>query len=193
MDQKQGAGHNSILKVRYSPYGLPTPALPATPLLFAGQYLDTETGFYYLRARYYDPSTAQFLSRDPADATTGTSYSYAANDPINAVDPTGQSWWNPFSWTPTEQYWFGAIPGVGNVYSLASFLRDIGQGHYYDAGCSALGIFNGGFVLAVIGDWCGLTAHAGDYQNEHWYGPGSPPAPRAPAPQPTPAAPSPRC
>jgi uncharacterized protein RhaS with RHS repeats len=33
-----------------------------TPLGFAGQYTDPETGFQYLRARYYDPATAQFVS-----------------------------------------------------------------------------------------------------------------------------------
>jgi RHS repeat-associated protein len=28
--------------------------------------LDAESGLQYLRARYYDPATAQFLTRDPA-------------------------------------------------------------------------------------------------------------------------------
>ena len=34
-------------------------------LRYAGEYQDSESGCYYLRARYYDPSTAQFLA-DPA-------------------------------------------------------------------------------------------------------------------------------
>src|SRR5947209_4184036 len=29
-------------------------------LLFQGEYLDSESSLYYLRARYYDPTTAQF-------------------------------------------------------------------------------------------------------------------------------------
>jgi len=48
--------------------------------------------------RYYDPGTAQFLSVDPAIDVTGQPYQYAADDPVNETDPTGQSWWNPVSW-----------------------------------------------------------------------------------------------
>ena len=45
----------------------------------------------YLRARYYDPSTGQFLSRDPIEDQTLQPYAYAGNDPTNAIDPTGLS------------------------------------------------------------------------------------------------------
>ena len=44
---------------------------------------------YYLRARYYDPTTAQFLTRDPLVAKTMSPYGYAAGDPLNASDPSG--------------------------------------------------------------------------------------------------------
>ena len=37
-----------------------------TPLGYDGQYTDSDTGLIYLRARYYDPATAQFLSADPS-------------------------------------------------------------------------------------------------------------------------------
>jgi RHS repeat-associated protein len=43
----------------------------------------------YLRARYYDPATAQFLSVDPMVAKTMSPYGYAAGDPLNASDPSG--------------------------------------------------------------------------------------------------------
>jgi hypothetical protein len=43
----------------------------------------------YLRARYYDPTTAQFLTVDPAYGQTGARYSYANRDPIDAADPSG--------------------------------------------------------------------------------------------------------
>jgi RHS repeat-associated protein len=35
------------------------------PIRFAGEYWDAESGMYYLRARYYDSASAQFLTRDP--------------------------------------------------------------------------------------------------------------------------------
>jgi RHS repeat-associated protein len=61
------------------------------PLGYAGQYSDSESGLIYLRARYYDPSTAQFVSRDPAVATTRAAYAYVHDNPLNAVDPTGMA------------------------------------------------------------------------------------------------------
>lgn len=60
-----------------------------TPLLFGGQYRDAESGLDYLRARYYDPSTAQFLSRDPAVALTHEPYAYANDNPLHGTDPSG--------------------------------------------------------------------------------------------------------
>jgi RHS repeat-associated protein len=65
-----------------------------TPLRFAGQYGDDESGLYYLRARYYDPATAQFLSRDPDAITTRQSYVYSADSPTNATDPSGLDFWS---------------------------------------------------------------------------------------------------
>jgi RHS repeat-associated protein len=39
------------------------------------------SGNFYLRARYYDPSTGQFISRDPKVSKTGTPYAYVADNP----------------------------------------------------------------------------------------------------------------
>ena len=60
-----------------------------TPLRWNGQYQDTDTGLYYLRTRYYNPATAQFLTRDPLEAQTLSSYGYVGGDPLNFSDPTG--------------------------------------------------------------------------------------------------------
>jgi RHS repeat-associated protein len=74
----------------YNPYGQVTNHTGAsTPLHYDGQYQDDETGLYYMRARYYDPSTAQFLTRDPLEDITGQPYSYAGDDPIDNGDPSG--------------------------------------------------------------------------------------------------------
>ena len=40
------------------------------PFRYSGEYFDEETGFYYLRARYYDPSIGRFLTEDPAEDGT---------------------------------------------------------------------------------------------------------------------------
>jgi RHS repeat-associated protein len=59
------------------------------PFMFAGQYFDSDSGLYYLRARYYDPSTGQFLSRDPLVDLTREPYGYVHDNPLNFTDPSG--------------------------------------------------------------------------------------------------------
>ncbi len=75
----------------YDPYGNPTGSTgtSTTPLGYDGQYTSNDTGLIYLRARTYDPTTAQFLSVDPLKAITGEPYAYATDDPLTWVDPSG--------------------------------------------------------------------------------------------------------
>jgi RHS repeat-associated protein len=61
----------------------------STPFQYAGQYTDSESGLQYLRARYYDPQTAQFLSVDPLVGLTQQPYGYAAENPMYWSDPSG--------------------------------------------------------------------------------------------------------
>ena len=55
---------------------------------YTGRELDEETGLYYYRARYYDPSIGRFISEDPIRATN--LYTYVDNRPLDLVDPTGK-------------------------------------------------------------------------------------------------------
>ncbi len=74
----------------YDPYGNVTAHTGSNTLFqFAGQYTDAETGLQYLRARYYDPTTSQFVSRDPLETITRQPYAYTADNPLNAIDPLG--------------------------------------------------------------------------------------------------------
>ena len=68
------------------------------PLRFAGEYNDSESGLYYLRARFYDTSSGQFISRDPVIAATREPYAYAGDSPLDATDPRGLAclaFWDP--------------------------------------------------------------------------------------------------
>ncbi len=57
---------------------------------YTGRELDTETGLYYYRARYYDPSTGRFVGEDPIGIEGGiNSYRYVSNGPVNSTDPSG--------------------------------------------------------------------------------------------------------
>ncbi|MDA8043926.1 MAG: glycosyltransferase family 39 protein [Actinomycetota bacterium] len=83
---------NTAATYTYDPYGNTTntsgtPGL--TSLRWQGQYQDPNTGLYYMRARWYDPQSGQFLDADPLLAATHQPYSYAGGDPINSADPSG--------------------------------------------------------------------------------------------------------
>lgn len=60
-----------------------------TPLQYDAQYTTENTNLIYLRARTYDPNTAQFLSVDPALQTTDEPYTYVGDNPENRNDPMG--------------------------------------------------------------------------------------------------------
>ena len=64
--------------------------------LFTGEQFDNEIGLNYNRARYYDPNTGRFISRDPFEGfndqpITLQDYLYGNVNPVNFVDPSGES------------------------------------------------------------------------------------------------------
>lgn len=83
----------------YDPFGTlaASTGTATSPLGFAGQYSDAETGFQYLRARYLDPASGQFLTRDALAAQTREPYGYVGNNPLNYTDPSGLCW-GPGCW-----------------------------------------------------------------------------------------------
>jgi RHS repeat-associated protein len=86
-----GSTGKSEATMTYDAYGntTGTTGTAKTPLGYDGQYTNTDTGLIYLRARTYDPLTAQFLTRDPLNALTREPYGYAHDNPVNGSDPTG--------------------------------------------------------------------------------------------------------
>ena len=65
------------------------------PLRYRGYYYDSETGYYYLQARYYDPTTRRFLNADSLASTgqgfVGTNmFAYCNNNPVRKEDVTGE-------------------------------------------------------------------------------------------------------
>lgn len=65
------------------------------PIRYRGYYYDTETGYYYLQSRYYDPSICRFINADDynyldKDIIMGLNlFAYCGNDPINYYDLDG--------------------------------------------------------------------------------------------------------
>ncbi len=67
------------------------------PIRYRGYYLDSETGLYYLNARYYSPQWRRFISPDSTEYLDPESvnglnlYAYCGNDPVNYADSSGNS------------------------------------------------------------------------------------------------------
>ncbi|MGC4116140.1 MAG: RHS repeat-associated core domain-containing protein [Myxococcales bacterium] len=64
------------------------------PYMFAGEAWEGGTGLYYNRARWLDVGTGKFVSEDPFrgsewEPATLHRYSYAAQDPVRFIDPSG--------------------------------------------------------------------------------------------------------
>ena len=82
---------------------------------FTGRWFDDATELYHFRARYYDPETGRFISRDPIGiwgdpSGLGNGYTYAGSNPWTFTDPTGlekhlYKWTDP--WNQGDQGRFG--------------------------------------------------------------------------------------
>ena len=92
---------NGVMQAEYvySPWGEIISAegdlAEINPLRYRGYYYDSETGFYYLQSRYYDPENHRFINADTAASTgqgfIGTNmFAYCLNIPNAARDTNGR-------------------------------------------------------------------------------------------------------
>jgi RHS repeat-associated protein len=78
----------------FDSFGVRTSGAPSVTNAFqyTGRELDSETGWYYYRARYYAPLLGRFLSEDPVQFGADFNfYRYAYNSPVRLADPMGLS------------------------------------------------------------------------------------------------------
>ena len=152
---------NVVASYSYDPWGklLSSSGTLANvnPLRYRGYYYDSETGFYYLQSRYYDPEIGRFINADSYASTDATGllstnmFAYCENDPVNRSDPSGEL--------------FGTISGLivgGLTGALSAYINgdDILAGTITGAvngGICGLivdsGVFTGGISLLL----CGVT------------------------------------
>jgi RHS repeat-associated protein len=71
------------------------PSTIQQPFTFTGREFDPESALYYYRARYYDPKTGRFWSKDPLGFSGGDAnlFRYVQNNPFYLVDALGL--WSP--------------------------------------------------------------------------------------------------
>ena len=69
------------------------------PFRYRGYFYDVETGLYYLKSRYYDPTTGRFINMDsityadPSVINGLNLYVYCENNPVMDIDPDGSWSW----------------------------------------------------------------------------------------------------
>ena len=95
---------NVVASYSYDPWGklLSSSGTLANvnPLRYRGYYYDSETGFYYLQSRYYEPEIGRFINADSYASTDATGllstnmFAYCENNPVMRVDPTGELFWD---------------------------------------------------------------------------------------------------
>ena len=93
---------NGVMQAEYiySPWGEIISAegdlAEINPLRYRGYYYDSETGFYYLQSRYYDPENHRFInadsyaSTDSGDAIACNMFAYCGNNPVMLGDKDGE-------------------------------------------------------------------------------------------------------
>ena len=93
---------NAVAISHYTPFGKELPVEGEMEFGFNGFGKEQETGLYYSAYRFYDPETGRFYSVDPKESSDSP-YCFCGNDPINRIDPKGDSWWGVL---------LGAVVGV---------------------------------------------------------------------------------
>jgi RHS repeat-associated protein len=83
----------------YDAFGMQIARTGTTPNVFqyTGEWLDSNLGLYYLRARYLNQATGRFWSRDPVEGKkccglSWNPYIYVKQNPVNEIDPTGRDY-----------------------------------------------------------------------------------------------------
>jgi RHS repeat-associated protein len=168
----------------YAPNGTPRAgSIVANPCLFTGQRYDAESGLYWCKTRYLEPTTGRYTTRDTlgiwGDPTNlGNGYTYAANNPWSMLDPFGmcsgeKSMYDRF-WDWVEEK-FGIshdtvmlvvdgvsfIPVLGAPADAASALDAYLRGDYFDFAASMVGF------VPVIGDLGKGAMKLGEFALQH--------------------------
>ena len=82
---------NSLGQFQYEPFGETISNGSDYPFQFAGR-MPIAKKLYQFRARNYDPLSARFISEDPLGFLQSSNlYRYVNNNPVNFLDPTGNS------------------------------------------------------------------------------------------------------
>ena len=141
------------------------------PFRYRGYYYDTETGFYYLQTRYYDPEIGRFINADDYELV-GTlasvpgqlnMYAYCNNNPVMYTDESGEAFFASLLAVFIGGLISGAITGA---FAIANQISTNGWNpkdwNWKDIGTSVVGGFVAGMISAIpLGGWLGALGFGG--------------------------------
>ncbi len=166
----------SITNAINLPVTNPESILIRNPLRYRGYYYDSETGFYYLQSRYYDPANHRFIN---ADCYTSTGqgfigynmFAYCNSTPVNGSDTCGTCYHSSdlavnchmCQGRPVDENLFSPINGQQECeYADMAY----GWGSIAKNGCGPVAIYN---ALGFLGKRQALSAIV-EYLGNSWNG-----------------------
>ena len=154
------ANGTKVAEYKYDPFGkviTATGSMAAiNPIRYRGYYFDTETGFYYLQARYYDPTICRFINADFPEYSNKVSlgdsnlFVYCGNNPVCNEDKNGE-WLNVV---------IGAVVGglIGGIVSAVTSYKETG---HVDWGSVIVNTATGAISGALSATGMNMFAQAG--------------------------------
>ncbi|MHB8061752.1 MAG: RHS repeat domain-containing protein [Ruminiclostridium sp.] len=112
----------------------------ANPFRYSSYQYDTESGFYYLKSRYYIPFMGKFLTRDKV--SSNNLYVYCNNNPVMYVDSSGNCLLNLVFSAAGAALFGGVTYLIGRIFNIS--------GWTLTAAVVALGAV-GGILAGILG------------------------------------------
>src|SRR5258708_2695562 len=136
----------------YDAFGNKINSTGTTPnnFLYRGEQYDSALGLYYLRARYMNPLTGRFMSRDPevgepTDPRTLHKYLYVGGDPVNLFDPTGRATYQKPGGAATEYLSLVSTAPIRvflfTQYAIPSYIQSVGVFQFWGGVTGLAGLF----------------------------------------------------
>ena len=129
------------------------------PIRYRGYYYDTETGFYYVSSRYYDPEIGRWINADTTDVLTATPmgltdknlFAYCDNNPVMRAD-YGGDFWHIVVGAAAGALIGGVVKAVSNAIEGKSLTDGLATAMLAGAASGALASTGVGIVGMVAGN-----------------------------------------
>ena len=149
--------YGEVIRYEYDAWGKPiiseyyfsshSEVMQNNPLRYRGYIYDSETGFYYLQSRYYDPVVGRFINSD-GYVSTGQGFigynmfAYCGNNPVNREDSTGRFWITALIVTAVVAVCTVTLSGCSSQSAPSSPRSDLANAPDLDVSTASPGSYN---------------------------------------------------